>query len=504
MTDKHIETKRSIFQSIVFYIVIGIITFAFLAIFSYYTSPFTTCDNGYDAAFFRLVGQGMTKGYLPYRDFFDMKGPFLFFIEYIGQLLSYGRLGLFFLQWINLFCSIVIICKIFDLYHISNRIIQICLLMPLAFIASYTFEGGNLTEEFSLIELCSCLFLCLYYFKSIEMPNNLCNTRFYWCAGLWYGICFGLLLMIRITNAALICSMLLIISFDLINTKKFRDFGICACMFIVGLTLSMIPAILFFGMKGLIGEAFEAVFVLGFKYAGEKTLFQHILESLSSFRLIPLIVVPCFIPIIFHWRSWRERFFIIFGTLFTFLAIASGNNYPHYYTLTIPLVLVSEISITETFIGSNKRKHLIAIVLSGIMLFPLLRPVGSSLYSAYSHLFQQSQYKMEYLVRDVSSRIPEEDKNSVFCYNLNPSWYTYADLFPCIKYCGWQNHYITLMPKIYDDLHACFQSHPPIWLVLPNEKRTLPDFLDKMLYAEYCEFYKNESYTLYYFSHKLP
>lgn len=504
MTKNYTVTKHSIFQDVVFYIVIGIITFVFLAIFSYYTSPFTTCDNGADAAFFRLVGQGMTQGYLPYRDFFDMKGPFLFFIQYIGQLLSYGRLGLFIIQWINLFCSIVIICKIFELYHISNRIIQICLLIPIAFIASFTFEGGNLTEEFSLIELCSCLFLCLYYFKSNEIPNILCHTRFYCYAGLWYGICFGLLLMIRITNAALICAMLLIISLDLIKAKKYRELGVCACMYIIGLTTSVIPAILFFGLKGLIGEAFEAVFVLGFKYAGEKTLLQHILESFSSYRLILLIVIPCLIPIIFHWRSWRERFFMIIGTLFTFLAISSGNNYPHYYTLTIPLVLVSEISIAETLIGSNKRKRLLAIVLSGMMLLPLLRPVGSSLYSAYKHLFQQNQYKTEYLVRDVSSKIPEEDKNSVFCYNLNPSWYTYADLFPCIKYCGWQNHYITLMPEIYDDLHACFQSHPPTWLVLPKEKGNLPDFLDKMLYIDYGKYYENESYTLYYYSHNLP
>ena len=104
-------------QDVLFYLALGVGTFVFLAVFSYSTSPFTTCDNGADAAFFRLVGQGMTQGYLPYRDFFDMKGPFLFLIEYIGQLLSYGRLGIFVLQWLNLFGSIVIICKILKMYH---------------------------------------------------------------------------------------------------------------------------------------------------------------------------------------------------------------------------------------------------------------------------------------------------------------------------------------------------------------------------------------------------
>ena len=123
---------------------------------------------------------------------------------------------------------------------------------------------------------------------------------------------------------------------------------------------------------------------------------------------------------------------------------------------------------------------------------------GGRLYSAYTHLFQQNQYRTEYLVQDISSKIPEEDKDSVFCYNLNPSWYTYANLFPCIKYCGWQNHYISLMPEIYDDFCDRFQSNPPTWLVLPREKETIPAFLQEMLGTDYIEYYENESYTLYY------
>ena len=387
-TERSTIRKSSIFQDVLFYIALSILTFVFLAVFSYYTSPITTCDNGADAAFFRLVGQGMTQGYLPYRDFFDMKGPFLFFIEYIGQLLSYGRLGIFVIQWINLFGSIVIICKIFELHHISNRIIQFFLLAPLAYIASITFEGGNLTEEFSLIELLSCLFLCLLYFENSENLSEFWQHRFFWYAGAWYGFCFGLLLMIRITNAALICAMVLIIIYDLVKTKKFRQLAICSGMFMIGLIISVLPAIVFFGMKGLLGDMFEAVFVLGYKYSGEKTLLQHIIETISSYKkqLLLLIVVPCLIPFVLHWRGWRERFLSLIGALFTFLAIASGNNYPHYYTLTIPLVLVSEISITEFFLVSKSRKCIVAIVLSGIMLFSLLPLMGGA-YIARTHIF---------------------------------------------------------------------------------------------------------------------
>lgn len=78
-----------------FYALLSVAAVAFLSVFSMYTSPFTSLPGG-DAAFFRLVGQGMTQGMLPYRDFFDMKGPYLFLIEYLAQLICFGRVGCFF------------------------------------------------------------------------------------------------------------------------------------------------------------------------------------------------------------------------------------------------------------------------------------------------------------------------------------------------------------------------------------------------------------------------
>ena len=107
----------------------------------------------------------MTKGYLPYRDFFDTKGPYLFLIEYIAQLISYGRLGIFFLQWINLFLTMILACQIYKFYGIKTKWKQIILLFPILYVACFTFEGGNLTEEFSLVPLMICLCLGLRHFQ---------------------------------------------------------------------------------------------------------------------------------------------------------------------------------------------------------------------------------------------------------------------------------------------------------------------------------------------------
>ena len=495
------RNKEKLSATVLFYCILGLASFGFLSIFSYFTSPFTSCDNGYDAAFFRLVGQGMTKGYLPYRDFFDLKGPFLFFIEYVGQLLKYGRAGIFSIQWINLFFSLVIISRLFDLFRIGNRYLQLSLMLPLALIACFTFEGGNLTEEYSLIPLLSCLFLCLEFFEHSEDSNIKWQEKILWYDGAWFGFCFGLLLMIRITNAALICAMVITVVLYLLNKRKIKQLIICAGTFAVGLVIALAPAVLFFGMKNLLSEMIEAVFVLGVKYSAEKTFIRHVVQTLLSNRKqqLFLIIIPGIVPIILHWRGWKERTLVVIGAVFTFFAIALGNNYIHYYTLTIPLLVLCEISLVEALRDKIDKRAILAAALTIVMILSQSPFMVKSFGRAYLHLFQQNRFITEQLVRDISSKIPEEDHQSVFCYNLDPGWYTYADLFPCIKYCGWQNHYIALMPEIYDDLQNTFALHPPSWLVLPEDQGVLPYFLEEILSKDYQLVYQNSSYALYHF-----
>lgn len=495
----HMKVRKEKRESFLFYAVLCILSVCFLAVFSYYTSPLSACDNGYDAAFFCLVGKGMTKGYLPYRDFYDMKGPWLFFIEYAGQLISYGRLGIFFIQCLNLFFSLIIICKLFEHYHIHNRLLQLGLLLPLALVASVTFEGGNLTEEFSLIPLLSCVYVCVLYFENRENSGEFWQKKIFRFAGALYGFCFGFILFIRVTNAALICAIIITVVIDLITSRKAVQILVCAGFFLVGLLLAAAPAIIFFAAKGLLREMFDAVFVLGFRYSEEQSFFEHLRQTIliqGANRLF-LLLVPFLVPLLLRWRGWRERVLVSLGTLFTYFAIASGNSYTHYFTLTIPLILLAEIAITESFRTKGNKNSIAASGLAILMLLALTPNVILRLDSAYLHLFAQSRYDTRQLATDISSRIPEEDERSVYCYNLRPAWYTYADIFPCIKYCGWQNHYISLIPEIYDDLEKTFAIHPPTWMVLPEEPGVLPAFLQEKMELEYRLVYQNSRYSLY-------
>ena len=73
----------------------------------------------------------------------------------------------------------------------------------------------------------------------------------------------------------------------------------------------------------------------------------------------------------------------------------------------------------------------------------------------------------------------------------------YADIYPCIKYCAWQKHYIDLMPQIEQELQEIFASAPPKWVLLKSEPETFPDFLNTALSTAYQEYYSNEIFVLH-------
>lgn len=60
-----------------FYIFNIVSSIIFLLLFSPYTTPLNPY-YGYDDNIFMIIGQGINKGYVPYKDLFDHKGPILF------------------------------------------------------------------------------------------------------------------------------------------------------------------------------------------------------------------------------------------------------------------------------------------------------------------------------------------------------------------------------------------------------------------------------------------
>ncbi|MBR5751071.1 MAG: hypothetical protein IKX84_01670, partial [Clostridia bacterium] len=273
-----------------YWILPAIASAAFCLLFSTTTSPLYPSNVGYDSAFFRLVGQGMTKGLLPYRDFFDMKGPYLFLIQYLGQLICFGSGGILVLQTVNLYLSLLLMLGIFRLAGVSSRVKRLKMLLPLLAALAVTLQGGNITEEYSLVPLLSCVYVCLAFFGHTDSTGPFWAKRVYPLAGGWFGLMSGFLFFVRVNNAALIAACALSVAVTLIKTHKAGKLLPCAAGFALGFALSAAPPIVFYASKGLLDEFARAVFVLGYRYSSEQTLLTHLRQTLSLKELTFLFI----------------------------------------------------------------------------------------------------------------------------------------------------------------------------------------------------------------------
>lgn len=485
------------------YSVAAAVSLLFLLIFSASTSPLYHSYIGSDSAFFCMVGQGMMRGLMPYRDFFDMKGPYLFFIEYLGQIICYGRAGIFFLQWLNLTISAVFAIKILRLFDLGSNIHRLLLFLAILPLAAVTFTSGNLTEEFSLVPLFSCLYLCLKYIEARQ--DGLEYTHPLW-HGFWYGICFGYLALVRITNAALICAIVLAASICMITDKKIGNLLMNGVTFLLGCMLAVFPMFGFFLYQGLFDEMIYCVFHFGYAYSAEFSFGEHILQLWRVLPWLFILLTPAAIAFIIKDTGWRLRLVIALGTFATFLGVAVGNAYTHYFTLCLPLVLVG-----LALVSSRRRRYgrTSAVVPSNLL---RLVYVVNAVYLAFSIFMllpstrtaaNDDSAEYEQSVLAMAENIPKDERDSVFSYNIDVEWYYYTDdIFPCCKYCGWQNHYIELMPEIEDELAAMFDHTPPKWLVLPTDgEKPIPEAIGARIEKNYVVEFRNSDFTLLRYKH---
>ena len=454
----------------------------FLLCFSYMTSPLFPHSYGWDSSFFQLVGAGMTKGYLPYRDFYDMKGPWLFFIEYAAQLICYGRLGIFILQCINMGIILFLCRENFRKYFHGRGIVSSLLVsLPLYIVLSSTMEGGNLTEEWSLIFLLLPIYLSLDFI----MENREEHKPLY---GFFYGVCFGVLALIRITNSVMICAIVLTVTVHLIKNRKWRNFWGNVAAFLLGVAAAFVLPLLYFGYYGEIDSMLYCVFVFGFVYGTEGYAI-----GTGGIFLITLLF-PVLIFLLTRQDNKRIWMLVICNTAGMMITLGMGNSTLHDYILIIPNVMFGIWRLAETW---RDRKAAVKIMLAAAILICFAYPGYKMMKAGVSILRQAGDDTAYQYAMETADCIPEEERNSVWAYEVPMRWYAIADIMPYCKYCGWQEHYMELSPQIASEVREMLETDPPIWIVTGSGKEIENMIVKTKLQENYELFIENSDCSLY-------
>lgn len=532
--------KESIFQNLILWIVSFISSFLFLLFYSTATSPLTSY-YGEDSAFYAMVGAAMKHGLLPYRDFYEMKGPYMFWIEYFGQLISEGRFGTFCIQTINMtltigiiLCIVNILLKKVTVKKIQRFFIYICSVLFSLLIISFTFEGGNLTEEFSYPVMVLCLYLCLKYFDNQDRSSVSDHPL---KIGFIYGMAFGFFAFVRIINAAFLGAVLLTIVIYLIFKKNWKNILQNTVVFIAGVIVAMSPACIWALTQGILKDMIRQVFVLAFSYSTE-------LNMADRFMLVknfvwPMIVVGM-VSIFLYFTSFKKKWPLLLlsvsSAVILLIAVSMGDGYLHYFSLQLPNAVLALYFFISTCLGNcktdindssycrenvlkkiekdnqdntgkNKTLHIIQIVLSVCI---VILAIGMQKDVIRDKTLAVANYTVQSIrqgnpdegdvvyIQDIMNQIPDDEKDSVYLYGFGScsQWYAKAGIFPPNKYCDWQPHWIILYPEIKDELLDYIASRSAKWIVLPNGGEIWPDEIKNSIYENYTEFFVNNYYIL--------
>ena len=387
----------------------------FLLLFSQTLSPLYTIE-ACDSSVFKLMGQAMLHGKVPYTDLFDHKGPVLYAIEAFGQWVITGRNGLFLLAIIGLSISIFCWYKSACLFTTPIKGF-IAILLSLITYYFYS-ENGNLTEDWNIpfISVAYYLILSLLYEKNKNLLVN----------GVIVGICLAGSFFIRPNDAvAFIGAPILGVLIWFLKDKRRQETIVWIGGIVLGFTIIASIIITWFAYHNALGDLWYGLIGFNSKYAtGIKGLLK------GCMKITKLSYVPFLVTIIALATQIKERriVYILTPAIISAYVLQGNDAYLHYWIAWVPVIFFSFWLIVMS--QTNIAFKVIAIcVFLSLPIFNgrnwLKTPI-----TMYKEVKRDIQYKdsTRIYTQCLFEGMDEIEKDSIWSYNL--TWHVKKDSNP--------------------------------------------------------------------------
>lgn len=301
-----------------------------------------------DGGFFLYAGSQIVDGKIPYEDFWDSKGPGIFYINALGLLLGGGsRWGVWFVEFICLFGTLLL------LYNtLSKRWGMGAALfgITLAGLGVKTVLGyGNYTEEYALLFNAAGLVIFL---SMVDVERN------YW-KYIWVGAFFGLSFTFRANNIGGLVAVFGAIFFYYGFKRHYAEVLRILLATLAGFALPLILWTLYFAILGDAMEMIYASIIFNFSYSAAKErewldLFggfgKYGMGWVGWFTLIAwfALVIRALVSFMKRTVTVFEVFLLVWFPVEILLSNLSGRNFTHYYiSWTLAVAVYSAFAFAE-------------------------------------------------------------------------------------------------------------------------------------------------------------
>jgi hypothetical protein len=342
-----------------------------------------------DGGFFLYAGQQIVDGKIPYQDFWDSKGPGIFYINALGLVLGGGsRWGVWFVEFICLFGTLLL------LYNTLSKRWGMGAALFGAALAGLGLRSvlgyGNYTEEYALLFNAAGLILFL---SMVDVEQN------YW-KYIWVGALFGLSFTFRANNIGGLFALLGAVFLYYVLKRHYLEALRIILATLAGFALPLILWTIYFAMMGDVGEMLYASIIFNFSYSAAKErewldIFggfgRYGMDWYGWFTLAAWFVSGLRILVSFVQRkvSVFETFLLIWFPIEIVLSNLSGRNFTHYYiSWTLAVAVYSAFAFAEFWQVTFKVPSLegwndnVSVIVS-VALIVMLFVVSPSAWSRY-------------------------------------------------------------------------------------------------------------------------
>ena len=341
---------------IIFGVTNGLLLFMLLLVVDFTSPLHPRYIESSDSEIFRLMGKVWAEGGLPYVDYWDHKGPLIFFTNMLGWLLTGNENGVFWIDALLLLASMYFIWRLVD-EEMSDRplILKIVVLWTalLWFVACMS-PWLDMTETVCLPFLAAGAWLAVR--DAHKLDSDLGSVS--WVTAMVLGLGFSAGLLTRLTNAVMVCVFALVLAFGLMMRGLWTDFGRCILGFLGGVLVLTLPFVVYFIMQGALPDMVYGTFLYNLEYAQNAwdQLVFHVRTRVASQMLcVPVLLVVCALisMIVLRKADILRVMFLLTGTALLLLFLVSAP-YAHYASVCVvlwPCVLAMILHIRWRVIG---------------------------------------------------------------------------------------------------------------------------------------------------------
>lgn len=334
-----------------------IITLIFL--FKSPLHPWIGSSANTDSNVFKTVALMMEKGYMPYKDSFDHKGPFLYILNYLGNRIAYYR-GIWVIEVLFVTITIYMMYKIARLScgRVSSTIST---LLALTLLFGY-FEGGNLTEEYAM----PCIAISIYVFLDYLKNSHLSKIRI-----IFAGIGIGIVLMLRPNMIAVWMVFCAYIFIKLLLEKEYKNLRDITLFFVLGMAIVLLPIIVWLAVNNDLSWFWHDYIEFNRQYSsaeGGRALFSAKWSAFIKFSNTT-IYIASFFSLFYHLNNKKQCeinvSYLIYLVITVILMVLSGMQYGHYGMIIVPAMvypLSLLFNVLESVEQYNIKKSMLMIV----------------------------------------------------------------------------------------------------------------------------------------------